>query len=561
MFVVSGCQNAAGVVSYYLNAIDITTGGDLMSGGGTAGGIQIVGPSGVFRPGNQFQRPALLLSHTKNAMGQTTGTYLYIGFGTGITELGSGTKGYNGWIFGYSISYTGTTPTSVGATALTNSPFSTTPSEATSGVYPPTSAAAPGWAGSPAANPSCNTSSNCFNGDNWVDGTNVTGHAGGVWMSGRGPSSDASADVYFGAGNGTFGCTTSGTTCTSVSTVNNFGESAVEFAAPLASSPSISVADFYAPYTNNVANDQPANGSPFSAASTQVQALNRYDLDFGDPGVISFVTQVSSGTQTWLTTADKTGYVYVMPTLSSGSGSNGMGQFRTGDSGLTSGSYTTQAPFQMSRLPASTGSSTVCPAPVGSTSPEFSSANCDQIMGFAAWSNSSTLSTYLLYAWPWNEPVIGREGSASAGPPVNFAFNTTIEPCPGWPGTACPSGFPIGNQAYGGGKLAIAANGASNATLWGSKYSTAMGDTGQLWAWVINPTSGSLTPLFSPTISSNNAANCTGYLPTLPSSYVPASFAEPTLVNGKVYVPAFEAFSSGTTILTGGGVLVFGTCQ
>jgi hypothetical protein len=77
--------------------------------------------------------------------------------------------------------------------------------------------------------------------------------------------------------------------------VNNFGESAVEFAAPLASSPSISVADFYAPYTNTVANDQPANGSPFSAASTQAQALNRYDLDFGDPGVISFVTQVSSG--------------------------------------------------------------------------------------------------------------------------------------------------------------------------------------------------------------------------------------------------------------------------
>jgi hypothetical protein len=181
-------------------------------------------------------------------------------------------------------------------------------------------------------------------------------------------------------------------------------------------------------------------------------------------------------------------------------------------------------------------------------------------MGFAAWSNSSTLSTYLLYAWPWNEPVIGRQGSASAGPPVNFAFNTTIEPCPGWPGTACPSGFPIGNQAYGGGKLAIAANGSSNATLWGSKYSTASGDTGQLWAWVINPTSGALTPLFSPTISSNNAANCTG-LPTLPSSYVPASFAEPTLVNGKVYVPAFESFSSGTTILTGGGVLVFGTCQ
>ena len=295
MFVVSGCQNSSGVVSYYLNAIDITTGGDLMSGGGTAGGIQIVGPSGVFRPGNQFQRPALLLNHTKNAMGQTTGTYLYIGFGTGITELGSGTKGYNGWIFGYSIAYTGTQPTAVSATALTNSPFSTTPSEATSGVYPPTSAAAPGWAGSPAANPSCNTSSNCFNGDNWVDGTNVTGHAGGVWMSGRGPSSDASADVYFGAGNGTFGCTTSGTTCTSVSTVNNFGESAVEFAAPLASSPSISVADFYAPYTNTVANDQPANGSPFSAASTQAQALNRYDLDFGDPGVISFVTQVSSG--------------------------------------------------------------------------------------------------------------------------------------------------------------------------------------------------------------------------------------------------------------------------
>jgi hypothetical protein len=71
---------------------------------------------------------------------------------------------------------------------------------------------------------------------------------------------------------------------------------------------------------------------------------------------------------------------------------------------------------------------------------------------------------------------------------------------------------------------------------------------------------GSAMSLFSPTTSSNNAANCTG-LPTLPSSYVPAPYAEPTLVNGKVYVPAYEAFSSGSTILTGGGVLVFGTCQ
>jgi hypothetical protein len=552
MFVVSGCQQGSNV-SYYLNAIDITktTTNDLMMAQtgqtlGQAGGLLMTAPT-VFRPQNQFQRPALLLTHTTNAQGQITGTYLYVSFGTGTTELGSGTTGYNGWVFGYSIGYTGSSPsqpTSVTATPLTGSPFSTTPSNLTTGVYPAASGLAPGlpsgWPGYPPhANPSC--TGNCFEGDDWIDSTNVTGHGGGVWMSGRGPSSDYIGNVYFGAGNGSFGCTTSGSTCTSASALNNFGESATELTAA-----SVSPADFYAPYTNHAVNDQPANGNPFSAAGTQVEALNRYDLDFGTPGVILFDTFVNSGAQNWLTTADKTGYVYVMPTLSSGSGSSGMGQFRTGDSGLTSGSYTTQAPFQMSRLPASTGTTGICPAPAGSTSPDITSANCDQIMGFAWWNN-------YLFAWPWNEAVIGRQGTVNAGPPINYQFSTVIDPCS--PNITCTN-FPAGGTF---GALAIAANAISSATLWGTRYNFTS-KTGELWAWVINTGPASLTNIFNPTMSTSNAANCTG-LPTLPSSWVPSEFAEPTLVNGTVYAPAAAAYSSGTTLKTGGGVLVFGVCQ
>lgn len=473
---------------------------------------------------------------------------MYISFGTGTFELGSGSAGYNGWVFGYKISYGSATPSSVTATPLSNSPFSTTPSNLTTGVYPGASGLAPGlpstWPGYPPhANPSC--TDGCFDGDNWIDSTNATGHGGGVWMSGRGPSSDGSGNVYLAAGNGSFGCTTSGSNCTSAATLNNFGESAMELTGG-----SVSPADFFAPHTNTVFNDQPANGNPFSAAGTQVEALNRYDLDFGTPGVILFNTFLSGGTQNWLTTADKTGYLYTLPTLISGSGSNGMGQFRTGDSGLTSGSYTTQAPFQMSRLPVS-GTTGVCPAASGSMSANVTSANCDQIMGFAWWNN-------YLFAWPWNEPVIGYHGAATAGPPVNYTFSTKIDPCPGYKTSPCAA-FPATNYYAGGGRLAIAANAFTNATLWGVQYNPSS-LTGELWGWAINTgPPASLTNIFNPTISATNAANCTG-LPTLPSYWVPSTYAEPTLVNGKVYVPAFEAYS-GATLLTGGGVLVYGLCQ
>ena len=66
-----------------------------------------------------------------------------------------------------------------------------------------------------------------------------------------------------------------------------------------------------------------------------------------------------------------------------------------------------------------------------------------------------------------------------------------------------------------------------------------------------SPGGGTLTP-------SSTSICPTG---TNPNCVITGQYSRAAFIKGKVYVPAFEAFSSGTTILTGGGVLVFGTCK
>ncbi len=85
---------------------------------------------------------------------------------------------------------------------------------------------------------------------------------------------------------------------------------------------------------------------------------------------------------------------------------------------------------------------------------------------------------------------------------------------------------------------------------------------GGVYGYTITSTSLALTNIFTPAISSSNAANCTGLLGTnLPATWRMAAFAEPTTVNGKIYVPVSKAFTSTSSLIPGGGILVYSACQ
>lgn len=544
-------------ISWYLNAIDVSTGQDLItssnhpsSSSNNNGGYLIAGTNGeAFKGGNHMQRPALLFTNPSS-----TNYYLYASFGTGIFEIDSSNR-YHGWAFGYKIAY-GSSPLSVTPTLLGPSggaPFSSSSSNSVTSVFPPASNKAFPFTvpATPQNYPSCNTAngtnsaSNCFHGDNWVGPGSSAGTSGGIWMSGKGPSSDATGNVYFAAGNGAFDCSGS-TGCTDPTQVLNWGESAVQLPPGSNTSP-MAPTDFYTPWTNNYSND--------TGASYQYQALNRYDLDFGTPGAILFDAKFSDVTQTYAITADKTGFAYAMPI---NAGSVGMGRFRSGDSGLTSGAFKSQAPFLANRAGIA---SAYCPSALTSPLGYFNGTNCNEIHELAWWRD-------LLFVWPWNEAALVYKGSPVKNGTNNYTYSFSLldNPCSTTMGKgigtdACSNtDFPV--AGYPGAMMAVAADstGATpKATLWA--VATIQGSdnpvfhyTGTLYSYTIATTGTALTKLF-PGLS---IGACTGAPAPLPlSSWKVSPFAEPTLANDKVYVPVYWGVSGLNTI---SGVLVFGKC-
>lgn len=547
-------------ISWYVNALDLTTGLDLIttsnhpsSSTNGKGGFAIsskTGDSIVFRSPHQMQRPSLLLTRVAST------SNLYVAFGTGVFEIAP-TYPYHGWVVGYSIAYS----SGLVSPTLLTSPFDTSASStsSTTTVFPSTSNA--GIPGSPPAYPqlypSCGGTS-CLHGDNWV-GTDSTngGISGGIWSSGKGPSSDSAGNVYVSSGNGPFDCNNPAgtlTTCTDPTAVLNWGESVIKLPAASNANP-LTPTDFYTPYVNNYSNDKtlPNNPAPY-----QFVALNRYDLDFGTPGLVLF--NASGTSQTYSVTADKTGYVYVMPTNNLTSSTPGMGRFTTADGGLTSGTYKTQVPFLANRGGIS---STVCPS--RSTGGQMTSTNCDQIHELPWWND-------FLFVWPWNESPRVFKGSYGSN---SYSFNTTaIDPCSsgGIGTTACSNSggtgadFPV--AGYPGGIMAVAAD-KTGTTPKGTLWAVAVpqgSDTetfhyqGQLYSYTITtsgttPPTGTLTKLFPP-LKLGTCASPASPLPLLTWNASP--FAEPTLANGNVFVPVYFATNSSSLKIS--GVLVFGVC-
>jgi hypothetical protein len=544
MFVVSGCNNAtAGTNQWYLNIIDVITGTDLIPPSAQpapAGGILINGDAD-WHPDNELQRPALLLVHSGG------NTYIYFGFGAAANELAAASNSHHGYLMGYQITYSGSGPASVTAAPLPASPFNVTPSDSTSNVFPPTSSHSipppPGAGLGPLAYPSCASSGteSCYEGDDWVSSE---GHGGGVWMSGKGAAADSNGSVYFATGNGAFDCSSKTSSCAAspgAPGLLNYSEALVELG-PASMKPY----DFFAPFVNRVASDT----GLYPPASHQTQALNRYDLDFGSAGALLLGTTLNGATQTWVVSADKSGYGYVMPTSNTTASlsSGGLGQFQAGEAGLTNGSYTTQLPFQVSR------GSAGCPTQLDSDH-YTNTTTCDQIMGLAFWNN-------FLFAWPVNEPVVAYHGVATQGAPSvsdpdNYQFSTRLDPCPA--PSVCSS-YPAAD--YPGGNMAIAANAAGKATLWASgRMVSGTQLLGELIGYAINENATTGTGLLTPIFNSGNAKYCSSMTGSLgKDAWIPSSFAQPTLAHGNVSVALSKARTTSGADIAGGVVLVFGTC-
>ena len=374
-------------------------------------------------------------------------------------------------------------------------------------------------------------------------------------MSGKGPSSDASAYVYAGAGNGPFGCKADGTSqCTNAANVSYWGESAVKFTSPTATTPS----DFFAPHDQHYS--QSTDDSNFldpSPAPYQTEELSRMDQDFGLSGIVLLPM---TGGATYAMTSDKSGYVYL-----TSAGPYSLGGFQIGDVGLTSGSVTTQLPFQGSRN-GPNNSTAVCPVNNDSTG-IFGGTACDEIHELA-WFNNN------MFAWPANESVETFLGTATSSS-YTFPTSPTYDPCLTLYNCTPHSGvfpsFPPADASSAGGLMALAANTAGEspaaATLWSivPQKNGASAVAGTLYAYTVNSDS-SLTELWTNVNHTANPHHCASEPAT---GWFSPSFTEPTLAAGTAYV-ATSCAETGGTSYTGcattpsgailSGVLAFSTC-
>jgi hypothetical protein len=533
VYVVSACTATWGgtSVKWFLDAIDLGSGTDLAS--------TQIGTGTSFLSSNQLSRASLLITHPSSG-----GTYLYVAFGEGVSELAAAANSqwqYSDVIFNYPVTY------SSGSVSFGTPVFWST-SGATTSAFPSVYTSF-NTSGAPQG-PPCTSSALCDHGDNWAV------NQGGIWMSGKGPSADSSANVYAGAGNGPFGCYADGTSqCTNASNVYYWGESAFKFTSPTATAPS----DFFAPYVQRYS--QSANDSNYldtSPAAYQTEELSRVDQDFGLSGIV--LLPFNNGA-TYATTSDKSGFVYVMP-----AGSNSLGQFKTSDAGLTGGTISTQIPFQGSRN-GPNNSTSVCPVNDPTTG-QFSNTACDEIHELA-WNYGN------MYIWPAGETVEVFLGAFSnSNNTYSFPTTPTYDPCntSGNCGTGAVP-FPTANAASPGGAMAIATNGSTAlGTLWAivpQANSAGATGNGTLYAYTMNSGS-SLTELWASPAGAPNAHSCYTTSPPPPASrWFAPSFTEPTLAAGTVYVPTYCSVTSSTAYIACGsvpstgvasGVLAFSTC-
>lgn len=306
--------------------------------------------------------------------------------------------------------------------------------------------------------------------------------------------------------------------------------------------------DFFSPNPERYTINRP--GLDPDPAPYQNQELNRVDQDFGTGGAMIIP---EPGGANFLASADKSGYLYLMPPASGEIATSSLGGFRPGDAGLNGAGlpYVTQTPFQASRHPQPGDANPVCTA-VNATGKITDGAACDEIHELA-WNND------LLFVFPAGESIEVFKGTYTAGPPAQYSVGTTpaVDPCDitcncsKTAGCTAPPPFPQATAGSGGGAMALAAD---NATVTASCPIPAC-----VTLWTIVPqanaagsyTTGSLysydvasTPALTHTWDSLSPASHQCANPPV-SAWFTTAFTEPSLADnqqagasyGAVYVP------------------------
>ncbi|HTS68708.1 MAG TPA: hypothetical protein VMO17_06965, partial [Terriglobia bacterium] len=621
LFVVSACTppgtNQTGI-QWFLDAVDLTTGTTV------APPQAISGPN--FHPQNQLSRASLLVTHPSGA---GYNPYIYVAFGAGAREVGklddTSTYQYSGALFVYKYTY-GSLPTF----SQPASPFFTeclNGSCPTTSVFPsgnllkgpytlfdgfgyPDGPAGPSTTIPPKGNSDCTLggggAGGCSPGGLW--GIN----GGGLWQSMYGPSSTSAANVYVASGNGAFACSGSAAPCLISSPVQYWGQSSMQFPAGNSTSPT-TPQDFFAPYvlrytcpynTTCSANMPNIQGTLVTdqnavASTTQTQELSRLDLDLGVGGdVILPHSAPGVSTYPFSMTSDKSSYLYVLPPAvgETGLSAGGLGQFRTGDAGLTDSRlpYTTQTPFQLNRQPS--GTRYVCET-VDATGAV--SGGCDEVHGLPWFSTfDSTDSSFhdLLFTWPANEAVEDWIGTLQSTyknyyfattfgvPPTSNPPPPTFDPCPlPFTSTNCAvtaqnpnPPFPRSSNAgsSAGAPMALASTisnttpSADQATLWAivPQANTAAppngpANLGALYGYhvVADPTNSSFGSLASGTNGVASGTYVSGINPTgTPGSSCLLTFTG-TGIGGTSSGYALLTMQSNGTVSTGEALTIIGT--
>ena len=510
-----------------------------------------------FKPLEVIQRPALL---KVMATGATPDPLIYVAFGWGSPQEKD--DAFHGWIFGYDSSLNqqfAFVTTAKGTTGNTDFPA------CTSGCT----------ACSPYSTGGCTLTGGCIPAP-YVEQANWCGHAGGIWMSGRGGAaatdSNGVSHAYFGIGNGAFQQNAVSSTGALLNPIQNWGGSIVDFTLSQSGGLGTAPAEYFTPY--GFGSSPTTVQEPLGSSSYTYQGMNQNDFDLGTSGILLF--NDLAGTPRALT-IDKAGYGYL----------------------LTQGNLCGSTAASPTCYPGTpTGSPGFAPNDPGNVFPFVANATpcsnldlpifCDRTTSMAFYPDGSPER---LYFWPANETLtslalsnnspiapasgtIGSNGTTVCGSGTSFtqwlipgdtltdtgsanpgqsrivtavvsdtqlqigqAFTSNIGSCStscsctSTPDTLTYNGYfvsplhdthPSDGVEYPGGAVAVTSNGGTNAVVWALADMTA--NYGTLLAY----DAASLQLLW-----------CSSALYSCDSSsaFTASLFAVPTIVNGYAYVP------------------------
>lgn len=248
------------------------------------------GASVAFLPWSALQRPALL---EVQVPGATPNPLIYLSFGfAGASEV---SVPYHGWVFAYD-------------SALTRQiAFVTTGKNTANNTDLPACTT-----GCVCNSTGCKATEECIE-PNYDFAANWCGHAGGIWMSGRGPAAAADSNgvshAYFGTGNGGFQQLSQNGQL--LGSMQNWGTSIFDFrlgASLFDTRPS----EYFTPYGGPAVPLQQSflgNEPGGNPVPQTFQGLNQNDFDLAVSGILLFN---DLGGNPRLLTIDKAGYGYML---------------------------------------------------------------------------------------------------------------------------------------------------------------------------------------------------------------------------------------------------------